>query len=70
MGNAGRERAAIIDHVSVFTDKPKEENDVQWVNMNKLISEYRPSFFSGFSAACAATWCKAATDATLAPFRL
>ena len=45
MDNAVRERTAIIDHVSIFTDKPKEANDVQWVNMNQRIQGYRPGFF-------------------------
>ena len=45
MDNAVRERTAIIDHVSIFTDMPKEANDVQWVNMNQRIQGYRPGFF-------------------------
>ncbi len=40
MDNAVRERTAIIDHVSIFTDKPNEANDVQWVNMNHLLQGY------------------------------
>jgi hypothetical protein len=39
------ERTAIIDHVSIFKDKPKNSNDLQWKDMSKLLDTYRPGFF-------------------------
>ena len=39
MDNAVRERTAIIDHVSIFKDKPKNSNDLQWKDMSKLSVE-------------------------------
>ena len=45
MDNAVRERTAIVDHVSVFKDKPTECNDLQWKDVNKLLGVYRPGFF-------------------------
>jgi hypothetical protein len=45
MDNAVRERTAIIDHVTVFKDKPKNSNDLQWKDMSQLLDAYRPGFF-------------------------
>ncbi len=45
MDCAVRERTAIIDHVSIFKDRPKNANDLQWKDMSKLLEKYRPGFF-------------------------
>ena len=45
MDCAVRERTAIIDHVSIFKDKPRNSNDLQWKDMSKLLDTYRPGFF-------------------------
>ena len=45
MENAVSERTAIVDHVSVFKDCPVESNDLQWKDMDGLLTGYRPGFF-------------------------
>ena len=45
MDNAVRDRTAIVDHVSIFKDKPSESNDLQWKDMLSLIPKYRPGIF-------------------------
>ena len=45
MDNAVSERTAIVDHVSVFKDCPVESNDLQWRDMDSLLTEFRPGFF-------------------------
>ena len=44
MDNAASERTAIEDHVSVFKDCPVESNDLQWKDMDGLLTGYRPGF--------------------------
>ena len=39
------ERTAIVDHVSVFKDCPVESNDLQWRDMDSLLTGFRPVFF-------------------------
>ena len=45
MDNAVSERTAIVDHVSVFKDCPVESNDLQWRDMDSLLTGFRPGFF-------------------------
>ena len=45
MDNAVRDRTAIIDHVSIFKDRPSNSNDLQWKDMSALLDTYRPGFF-------------------------
>lgn len=45
MDNAVRDRTAIIDHVSIFKDRPSNSNDIQWKDMSALLDTYRPGFF-------------------------
>ena len=45
MDKAVSERTAIVDHVSVFTDCPVESNDLQWRDMDSLLTGFRPGFF-------------------------